>query len=115
MPNTARTQIALAASPHFRSRLSAALAKIAWQIMDEAGSVQNHTARIVFARQVLANVDTYAAQIASHIVERTNVLSATTSYDFELGALGAVVTAATDAALESQLATDWDRLSGVNT
>lgn len=113
MPNTARTQIALAASPHFRSRLSAALAKIAWQVLDELpGASPNHVARCNFARQVLANVEGVAAQIASHIVERTNILGAATSYDFELGA---VVNAATDAAIESQLSTDWDRLSGVNT
>lgn len=110
MANTARTQTALADSDDFRARLKAALTVVAWQVLNEANTVPNHAARWAYARQVADSPGSFADRLAGSMSERPNVLGATTSYDFDVRA---VITAATDAAIESQLATDWDRLAGV--
>ena len=113
MANTARTQIALAAGAHFRSRVKAALAKIAWQVLDESTSTTNHADRAFYAHKVLDSLDGYAASLAGGLVMRTNVLAFTTSFDFDLGTVGEVITASGDADIESQLSTDWSHLAGV--
>lgn len=110
MPNTARMQIALAAGAHFQSRIAAALTKIAWIVVNESSGTPNHAQRAAYAQRVLGNVGSYAAQVAAVIVERPNVLNFVTSWDWDIS--GPVTTAA-DADLESQITTDWDRLSGV--
>ena len=111
MANTARTQIALAQSPHFQSRVKAALAKVAWQVLNESAQTANHQIRANYARSVvLSSLDSTVNAIVGWLVERTNVLAFATSYDFEIGA---VVTAAGDPDIESQLSTDWNVLAGV--
>lgn len=110
MANDSFTQQALAVDPRFRQRVKAALAKIAWQVLNEDSGTANHTARAAYARSVISNIDGAALQVAPWLVMRTNVFAFATSYDFQQGA---VVTASGDADIESQLATDWDHLSGV--
>jgi hypothetical protein len=110
MPNSSFTQQALANAPHFRQRVRAALATVAWQVLSEAGSVENHVIRANYARLVLANLDSVTGQILGWLVERPNLTAFTTSYDFTIGS---VVTASGDPDIESQLATDWNVLAGV--
>jgi hypothetical protein len=111
MANDSYTQQALAADTNFHTRLRSSLANVAWQIIGEATSVPKHTEREAFARSVIGNVEHYARQFAPWLVTRTNIFGATTSYSFPAGA---VITAATDAAIESQIATDWNDIAGID-
>lgn len=109
--NNSYSQQALAADANFRKRLAAALATVAWQVINEDEQTANHEQRKNYARAtVLPNLAGTAAQIAPWMVMRPNVLNFATTYDF---ALGAVVTASGDADLESQIAADWNILAGV--
>lgn len=113
MANDNFTQQALAADPTFRQRLKASLARIAFQILTEAGSTTNHAVRKAYALQVVANPDQATANLVGIFVFRTNPFASTTSVSFN-GVGGTQVTSTvSDAAMDSQLATDWDVLSGV--
>lgn len=108
MANDANTQQALAADPRFQLRVKNALASVAWQVLNETPPA-NHAARAAYARLVLSDLNSYAAEIAGSLVTRPNVMNFVTSYDFvEL----AVVTTSGDADLQSQLATDWNNMAG---
>lgn len=109
MANSSYTQQALAADAHFQLRVRAALATVAWQVLNETPQPPNYTARSNFARGVLGNLAGFANQIAPWLVMRTNLFAFTTSYDFPAGA---VVTASGDADIEAQLSTDWDEIAG---
>lgn len=110
MANTSHTQQRLAQDPTFQGRVRAAVATVAWQVLGEDPATPNHDKRVTYARSVINNL-TYAAQTAaSWLVERPNLRAFETTYDF---AAGAIVTAATDPDIESQIATDWDVLAGV--
>jgi hypothetical protein len=110
MPNDAFTQQSLAADPRFVKRLANAFGKVAWEILNEDGSTANHAARAAYAQRVNQNPYQMAQQLAPSFVNRPNVFGFPTSYDFTVGA---TVTAAQDADIESQLHTDWDDLAGV--
>lgn len=113
MSNDNFTQLALANDPTFRQRLKASLSRIAWQILGEDPATANHTARKVYANGVLNNPDSVTNSLVGTFVFRTNVFGAVTSLAFD-GRGGTVVqSAAVDAALDSQLATDWNGLAGV--
>jgi hypothetical protein len=110
MANDSFTQQRLAADATFQGRVRAALATVAWQVLNEDPATPNHANRLTYARNVITNL-TFGAQTASPwLVERPNLRAFETSYDFESGT---VVTAAADADIESQIATDWDVLAGV--
>jgi hypothetical protein len=112
MANDSYTQQRLAADITFQGRVRSALANVAWSVLGEDPGTPNHAARETFARSVINSL-TYAAQtVSAWLVERPNLLAFATTYDFTAGA---VVTAATDADLESQLSTDWDVLAGTST
>jgi hypothetical protein len=112
MPNDSYTQQRLAADLTFQGRVRSAIANVAWSVLGEDPGTPNHAARQSFARSVINNL-TYSAQtVTPWIVERPNLLAFATSYDFTAGS---VVTAATDADIESQLLTDWDVLAGTGT
>jgi hypothetical protein len=112
MPNNAFTQSALAADPHFRLRIRTSLSTVAWQVENEAAATPNHPARVNYAQQVIRNLDSETTVILPSIVTRPNVFNFETTYvfDFELQ-VGQVVSAAGDADLLSQIATDWDHLA----
>jgi hypothetical protein len=113
MANDNFTQFALANDQTFRRRLKASLARIAFQILTESTGTANHAVRKAYALQVLTNPDQAVSNLAGIFVFRTNLFSTTTSVAFD-GFGGTVVqSAVTDAAMDSQLATDWDSLSGV--
>lgn len=109
MANDAYTQQALAQDPRFRLRVKAALAKVAWVVLTEPANTADHATRATYARNTIGNLDGAAVQVAQWLVMRTNVVSFVTSYDFTQGA---VITAAGDADIESQLSTDWSKLAG---
>ena len=119
MPNDAFTQQALATDPRFQLRLQNALAKVAWEILEEDPLTAYHAERVAYAQRVtgssaIASPSSgpamMAAQLAPSFVNRPNVFQFATSYDFTVGA---TVTASGDADIESQLHTDWNELAGV--
>jgi hypothetical protein len=110
MPNDANSQQRLANDITFQGRVRSALASVAFQVIAEDPATPSHDKRVVYARTVINSLSFTASNITPWFVERPNLMGAETSYAFESGN---IVTAATDAALESQLMTDWDFLAGV--
>lgn len=111
MANTSHSQQRLASDETFHARVRSALAIVAWQVISEDVNTANHAEREGYARNtVLPNLSNVAVQIAPWLVERGNLLGEDTSYDF---VSGNIVTAASDAAIESQLSSDWNVLAGV--
>lgn len=113
MANDNYTQQALANDPTFRQRLKASLTRIAWQILTEDPATPQHQARKVYAGQVIANPDAVTASLSGSFVFRTNVFSTATSLAFDGRGSTVVQSAVSDAAMDSQLATDWSALAGV--
>ena len=112
MANTSHTQQALSADPHFQARVRAALAKVAWEVIEESPSTPNHGQLEAYARNsVLPYLATVEGQISPWLVERPNLFAFETSYDFSAGS---VVTASGDSDIETQLMTDWNILAGVS-
>lgn len=109
MANDSHSQQSLATDQNFRLRVQDAIAIVAWQVMNEAPSTPGHAERAAYARNVIANLGAAAQSAAAWLVDRPNLLAETTSYDF---AARATVTTAIDAAIQSQLASDWNTLSG---
>jgi hypothetical protein len=107
--NDSYTQQRLASDTLFQGRVRAAIANVAWQVLEEDPATANHAAREAFARSVISNLTMAAQTAASWIVERPNLLAFATTYDFPSGS---IVTAAGDADIQSQLVTDWDILAG---
>jgi hypothetical protein len=109
MANDSFTQQALAADLSFHGRVRSALSSVAFQVMNEDPTTPNHDQRVTYARQVINTLAFAAPQVSTWLVERPNLIGAETTYDFQKGN---VVSAATDAAIQSQLMTDWDLLAG---
>jgi hypothetical protein len=110
MANTAYTQQALADESSFRLRLQNALTKIAWEVLEEPLSTPHYAARNAYANRVINNPSQTAIGLSPSFVNRPNIFAFETSFDFSMRA---VVTASGDADIESQVHTDWDKLSGV--
>src|SRR5262245_16521585 len=108
--NDSYTQQALGADENFHWRVQAALGRVAWTVLNEASNVPGHAQRASYAHTVINALELNARQIAPWLVERPNLMAFETSYSFPARA---VVTAAGDADIESQLTTDWDALSGL--
>lgn len=75
----------------FQYRVQVALASISLDIQSEATNTANHTARSLYAIQVLANLPGYAQRMAPAIV-----------------ADGAIVAGSTDAQLKSRCSAVWN-------
>lgn len=110
MPNDASSQQCLAEDATFRRRVKDALNVVAWQIIEEDPATPAHSNRATYARTVLSNLDGQASVTASWIVNRTNLFAAATSYDFDQRA---TITDATDAAIQSQISSDWNVMAGI--
>jgi hypothetical protein len=110
MANTSESQQALANDRHFWTRLQNALGTVSWQVLNEDPATVHHMERAQYANRVLANPGGTAQQLAPSFVNRPNVINFETSYDFMIGA---TITAAADADIESQLSSDWNMLAGV--
>jgi len=111
MANDSYSQQALASDSHFQLRVRAALATVAWIVIEEDAETANHAARAAYARSVINNLQFTAVQIAPWLTERPNLMLFETSYSFPAVA---VVTAAGDADIQSQLLSDWNDLAGLN-
>jgi len=110
MANDAYTQQALGRDQNFQIRIRANLMSVAWEVLDEADDVEFHDQRARFARQTINTPDAYVPSISTWIVMRPNLMAFETSYNFQAHA---VVTAAGDPDILSQLHSDWNELAGV--
>jgi len=110
MPTTPRSQSALAADQNFQKRLSSLLLSEAIVVAGEAASTEFHQQRRQLAQSVITNPTGMAYTLGPTITNGTNLVAATTSYNFEAGA---IETSASDAEISSQIATLWNVLSGV--
>ena len=100
--------IALGNDRAFQQRVSALALQEAAVVYVETGNA-NHATRVAFAIKLLQTPG-LAAQLAPVIAQRTNLVASTVTYDFTSAQ---VQTDATDAAVLSQIASDWNMLSGV--
>jgi len=110
MANNSQTQQALAADLKFQARLRSNIANVAWQVIGESEDVEYHDEREKFARTVINQLEFHARQFAPWLVERPNLVQFETSYNFEAAA---VVTAAGDPDIQSQLMSDWNEIGGI--
>jgi hypothetical protein len=111
MPNDSYSQQSLAIDPNFRLRVQDALSVVSWQVLGEDPSTPGHEAREAYARNAINNLGGAAQAVAAWLVDRPNLIGETTSYDFKARA---TVSTASDAALQSQIATDWNMLANVD-
>jgi len=103
--------IALAQDSKFRERLRSLFMLEAAAVAVEVNTVPNHQFRSIFAFKLLTQPG-LADQLADVMVTRTNLISSSVTYDFSTRG---VITDATDAAIRSQIATDWNMLASVQT
>ena len=114
MANTALTQIALANDAQFRARFLGLLVQMAAQILDTAigtGTPPVTGGQQTYARLIVANPQQYAATLVNYFVTRGNILGSNVTVAITEGQ-PVVSTDATDAAILSQIATDWPKISG---
>jgi len=109
MATTPRSQSALAADPNFLKRLGPLLLGEAIVVAGEADDVPNHFLRRNLAQAIIQNPSQMSFSLAPTVCNGTNLIAATTSYNFEAGA---VETSATDPEIRSQISTLWDVMAG---
>ena len=108
MASTADQLSALGRDQNFAARVMAlALQYAVGTVYGEDPATPNHAIRVGFARTVFNGGGT---SIPNVIASSANLVAANTSYDF---ASGRVQTDASDAAISSQIASDWNLLAGV--
>lgn len=100
---------ALAQDGSFRRRCGALALMEAALVYTENTGVNGHPARVAFAVRLIQN-PSVAEDLARVLVTRTNLVASVVSYDFDRGL---VLTDASDAAIRSQISTDWNLLAGV--
>src|SRR5262245_11795551 len=110
MATTPRSQQALAGDPNFLKRLSSLLLSEAGVVAAEDPATPEHEKRRQLAQAIITNSSGMAASLAPPICNATNLVAATTTYNFEAFA---VETSAGDAEIRSQIATLWNILAGV--
>ena len=101
---------ALANDQMFRQRIQSLLVQQAASVYAEDPSTANHAQRISYAKQVFQNPGGMASAAAAVIANRTNLIASSVTYNF---VDGRIQTDATDDAIASQLASDWNLLAGV--
>lgn len=106
--NTSQS-VALGQDGQFRQRVRNLMMLEAAAVYAESAATPNHNARVAYAFK-LFNQPSLADLAADFLATRTNVINSTVSYDYDRRA---VLTDATDAAIRSQIATDWNLLAGV--
>lgn len=109
MAATTAQLVALAQDSAFRMRVRTIALQEAAVVYGELGNTTGHAARVAYALKLLMS-PSLADQVADVMATRTNLTLSNVSYDFDRRA---VVTDASDAAILSQIATDWNMLSGV--
>jgi len=97
---------ALGNDAKFQQRVKSLLVQQAAVVYAEGpGNAQ----RFAYAKQILQGAINYV-NVTQVLVNRTNLVASAVTYNF---ASGNVVTDATDAAISSQIFTDWNILAGV--
>ena len=109
MPTTPRSQSALAADQNFQKRLSSLLLSEAIVIAGEDEATEHHQQRRQLAQQIITNPTQMAYSLGPTIANGTNLVAATTSFNFEAGA---IETSASDAEIRSQISTLWNTMAG---
>lgn len=109
MAATTAQLTALARDGAFRIRIGALVLMEAENVYGESTGVSQHAQRAAYAIKLIQSPG-LAEDLARVIVTRTNLLASNVSYDFDRGL---IVTDATDGAIRSQIATDWNMLAGV--
>jgi len=105
---------ALANDAGFRVRFTGLLEGIAAQYLNTAigsGTPVVTAGHQAYARQVIANPGLFAGTLIQYFVHRTNIASAHIWVDISSGS-PALYSDATDAAISSQLNSDWPSISG---
>lgn len=106
---TTAEQIALGNDTDFRQRVRTLFLAEAGVVYNENAGTANHAARALFASKLFQNPG-LADILAPALATRTNLAGSTVTYDFSLQS---VVTDASDAAIRSQIATDWNLFAGI--
>lgn len=101
--------IALKNDGKFRERARNLIRQICSQIYSEDGATANHGTRSAYAVKLIQGIASMEGVIDT-LVTRTNLVGSAVTYNF---ADGQILTDASDAAILSQLATDWNFLAGV--
>ena len=108
MPTSPRSQSALAADPNFQKRLSSLLVIEAIVVSAEPPATPDNRRQL--ARQIINNPTQMAYSLGPVICNGTNLIAANTTYNFDAFA---VETDASDAAIQSQIATLWNTMAGL--
>jgi len=101
--------IALGEDNHFRTRARALFLLEAGVVYGESSGTPNHSARALFASKLAQNPG-LADSLAPALVQRTNLTASTVTYNFDSRR---VESSATDAAIRSQIATDWNYFAAI--
>lgn len=101
--------IALGNDGSFRQRIRALFLLEAGVVYAESAGTANHGARALFASNLAKN-PSIADALAPALVQRTNLVGSTVTYNFDAQR---IESNATDAAIRSQIATDWNYFAGV--
>lgn len=109
MAATTDQLIALGEDAHFRQRIRTLTLLEAGAVYGESAGTTGHTVRAAFASKIVSQ-PSLADTLATAIATRTNIAASTVAYDFSLRA---VVTDASDAAIRSQINSDWNLWAGV--
>jgi len=112
MSATPNQQAKLASDPTFLRRLASLLNQEAQVVAAEVPNSDPKiaTARRQLAQSIITNPTGMAASLAPTITNATNMLAATTSFNFDADQ---TVTTATDPEIRSQIATLWNVMAGV--
>lgn len=102
---------ALAQDGFFHQRVRNLMLLEAAVVVGEVNTTPQHNARAAYANKIIAT-PSLAEQTVDYLCARTNLVASTVTYNF---ARRSVDTDATDAAIRSQISTDWNTLSGVIT
>lgn len=108
MPAVTAELTALAQDGYFRQRVRNLVLLEAAVVVAENVNTALHAQRVAFAF-TLIKAPGLCDGLADVLCARTNLVASVITYDFNRRA---VVTDATDAAIRSQIATDWNLLAG---
>lgn len=103
-------QILLSVLPPFLARVEYLLCLQAQVVLTEQGVGTTHEMRAAYAKNVIGAPYNFAAIAAPILVSGVNVRNATT-YDEQTGVVACTVT---DVDLQSQIATFWNALAGID-
>lgn len=106
---TSQNAAKLAVSTLFQRRLSILLDAEAMVVMRESTGTSNNVARVALAKNVLYSPDAYSAVFARELVFDTNLIGAGFTVD---GSGEPEDSLASDAAIRSQIATNWNAYTG---